>query len=762
NLAGDIDSTNITLDGAVTADGSGNQTFDAGTGTLRAKNAVTKTNAGNLTLSGETLVDLEGKVQVNAGDLVITDIVDAEADLQASGLVHLQHLANVAGNVRATGSDITFEKAVTADGSGNQTFDAGTGTLWAKDTITKTGPGNLTLGGDTLVNLDGKVQVNAGNLAITDPANAEADLEASGSVTLNGPANLAADIDSTNITLNQAVTADGSGNQTFDAGTGTLWAKNTITKASLGDLTLSGEADIDLDGTVDVLAGNLAITDDFSARGDLLASGDITLSGSPVNATLDGSGDQSIDAINGTLTANGYLSKITNGSLLLHGGSSGLAVDVAGTMGVASGNLRILAENGDIQLSGNLTSLNGGVSIISGVGSIYSVGNAGALNVAITASSNDGTGNTGVALNNGGKAAIVIISKETLTLGTNATLTAGGLYNAGLLDDRPAVYFLNSGELGGERIDVAIYLASNTGNVHVGSGQVTAAPGGTMVVDAYQNVAFGNPFVSSLGNDGVDWLEACSRITTSLEDAADKGSLPFADDEDAMDVLLSGPYMLRGNSLVQAEVFYGEPEEVINVSTTEAEASSTVVLTSPEIEGETMEIGGMVAESMQWLGEELGLCQGDETGEEDSRCQEITQTYLAGAYLQATDLRPHQAANQLRQLAAILQDTGGTRNAALSLVINEFTQPELPPSAEQLASIGQVLEQHSNDGTHYAVARAWLEALTEYVSILVDNIGWSQDESVEFVMGKYGPSVTEASNISITAFIQMYLESNAG
>ena len=181
------------------------------------------------------------------------------------------------------------------------------------------------------------------------------------------------------------------------------------------------------------------------------------------------------------------------------------------------------------------------------------------------------------------------------------------------------------------------------------------------------------------------------------------------------------------------------------------------------MESETVEVGGgMVSENLQWLGEELGLCQGDETGEDDSRCQEVTQAYLAGAFLQATDLRPNQAATQLRQLAGLLQDTGGSQNAALGQVINEFTQPEIPPSSEQFASIGQVLALHSADGTHYAVARQWLDALTEYVSILVDNIGWTPDESVEFVMGKYGPAATEPGDVSITAFIQMYLENNAG
>jgi hypothetical protein len=45
---------------------------------------------------------------------------------------------------------------------------------------------------------------------------------------------------------------------------------------------------------------------------------------------------------------------------------------------------------------------------------------------------------------------------------------------------------------------------------------------------------------------------------------------------------------------------------------------------------------------------------------------------------------------------------------------------------------------------------------------MLTEIGWSSDDSVAFVMGKYGPTVTEAGNISVIAFIQMHLEDFAG
>ena len=55
-----------------------------------------------------------------------------------------------------------------------------------------------------------------------------------------------------------------------------------------------------------------------------------------------------------------------------------------------------------------------------------------------------------------------------------------------------------------------------------------------MVVDAYDTVVFGGTFVDALATGGVGWLEVCSRITTSLNDAANQGTLPYADDVEAM------------------------------------------------------------------------------------------------------------------------------------------------------------------------------------------------------------------------------------
>jgi hypothetical protein len=632
-------------------------------------------------------------------------------------------------------------------------FDATSGTLLASDTITKSTPaaGGLTLSG-AVVDLDGAVAVSTGLLTITDQAY------------------IADNITGAGVTFDAPVTADGGALQLFDATSGVLWAKNTITKIGSGDLTLAGETAINLDGTVDVqsptttagVGGNLFILHDFSAAGDLLATNNVVLAGSVVNATLDGDHDQWIDARNGTLTASGTISKTGAGDLTLHGGSGGLAVDLADTVSVSSGNLQVVADNGDVQVGGSLTAHSGGVSIVAENGSIYTNGASGSLNVAITGSSNDnidGSGSTGVSLPYGGKAAVVVISEDDLSFGPGAGLTAGGVYNRNRVDDRMSIYFEDAGQYGGEAIDVAVYGASLEGNVHIAAQQVYVAPGGTMVADAYDTVTFGGQFVDSLAGGTVGWLEVCSRITESLSQAEDQASLPYAGNQGAFEYLLGGSYVLRGSSFVEALVLFGEktPERLL----IDEEALATLAPLSLQLV-DVGQVQGAHFEDLQWLAEELGLCEGDTQGEDESRCQEITQAYLAGAFLQSTDLRPHRAAGQLRVLAGLLQDPDGSRIAALGRVVGEFVQAPVPPSSEQMASIASALAQHSNDGTHYAAAGQWLDALGEYVGLLNKEIGWPTGECVAFVMGKYCAPITEAGEVRTIAFIQMHLEAVAG
>jgi hypothetical protein len=422
------------------------------------------------------------------------------------------------------------------------------------------------------------------------------------------------------------------------------------------------------------------------------------------------------------------------------------------------------------EFGGVVKSENGGVSIISDNGTVRTFDNTSdtlldKLDKVDISGTSDGT--TGVDLPGpfGNKAAIVIISKKDLKIGENCNLTANGVYDPTNpdSDERRDVVF----EDDGDAIDVAIYLGTQdiTSNIDMGSGNVfienldvVAGKVGALVIDTGDTVTFTETFENSLkplgGSRTVKRLEVVSRISEDKQmaqgiDRDHTGKtprLPHADDPrnlaDGQFVLNGGVYALRGTpdgkllTLAKILALTG-PVPLVPPMPLEPEDSGEV----EEADKEAL---------MQWLVDELG--------------ESNVQTYLARAYPPSlnTDLRPYKAAARLQNFAAILKDPGGAHIAALSQVINEFIQVDAPPTEEQLAMIAQSFADHAGDGTYYAAAGQWTNALKEYIGVLNSEIGWPDDRSVVFVMRKYGSSIRESSDLKTAMFVQTYLEQAFG
>jgi hypothetical protein len=120
-------------------------------------------------------------------------------------------------------------------------------------------------------------------------------------------------------------------------------------------------------------------------------------------------------------------------------------------------------------------------------------------------------------------------------------------------------------------------------------------------------------------------------------------------------------------------------------------------------------------------------------------------------------LRPYKAAARLRNLAeTTLKGEGGLRLAALIEVVARHVAKGSQPTEEQMGLIAAELKNNE-------AARQWLEALAAYVVTLNSTeIGWTADESVDFVMGKYGTELTQGEDMRGAMFIQMYLQSAVG
>jgi hypothetical protein len=309
--------------------------------------------------------------------------------------------------------------------------------------------------------------------------------------------------------------------------------------ASGGDMTLSANTMISLGGDLSAGTdgtGSLMVTADAdginttgqdewtTSLASLYAADDVTINGNLQlgDEQFGGNWSQFVYG-GGTVTANGWARKVTEGPLYVMGGqgvsllheTSGYADPAVST---CEGDLWIYG-GGDVQIRGDVTTFGegagysydywcrptGGVAIVSGEGSVYSEeiptlnGTEKVLNISITGTS-DHEAQTGIDLvqfdiatrrttdwwdydsymEPHPRAAILIQSSDNLTIGDAATLTARGNYYSEVeigdvgrfvVDDRPAIGFLDTDGtiIGGyerdegQPFDLAIYLAS-TGN----------------------------------------------------------------------------------------------------------------------------------------------------------------------------------------------------------------------------------------------------------------------------------------------------------
>jgi len=579
---------------------------------------------------------------------------------------------------------------------------------------------------------------------------------------------------------------------------------DTIITAQGGPKILSG----DYYGDLSLLSGDVVVLGDIQSYGgnvEIYSSDDTTYLGGDVtayenvllnnNTKLFGSGDQTVEAETGTLTANGYVRKVTSGDMWLIGGSDELAVDLnydgcgPGTS-TYMGNLWILGQ-GDIQISDDVTTFGpglcapggtpctgwetGGVAILSNAGKIYTRDgvNDDTLNVSITGNSDhhEGLGVYGPSTPDN-KLAIAIASAEDLKIGSDAELRAYGRYYDDV-DDRGSIDFLDvpatiGGALRdeGDPFDAAIYLASIEGDVDVSSpvsimsrepafpvlnGTTTTendvryvcVPKGAMVIDAYDTVTFdggvpGGLFEASLAAGQVgDRLEVVSRITEWLFQAV--GRLPYAGG--------GGPfpagynYVLRGAGLDNPGITDGRAWVLENP---DGPAAPLPLEEFPVIEGCPV--------LMQAAALELGI--GSET----------IQVAMARGLAMTPNIQPCDACANIVNYARVLQDVDGTRMAAMLQIFNEIAPVDAPFTPEMGTSIAMAFSERINDDTmpQYATAMEYVDAFVGYVLALDEGLNSPVGDSVAFVMGKYGDAVTASDNPNIGTFIATRLEATGG
>jgi filamentous hemagglutinin family protein len=162
-----------------------------------------------------------------------------------------------------------------------------------------------------------------------------------------------------------------------------------------------------------------------------------------------------------------------------------------------------------------------------------------------------------------------------------------------------------------------------------------------------------------------------------------------------------------------------------------------------------IEVSGCPA-LVKWAAEEVGI---------DER---LVQIWVANSLVSTGNIQPCNACQGLKNAAKILQDADGSHIAALAQVVNEFASSTAPPTEEQMVVIADAIARNRNEDSYYAVADEYLEALTTYVGILSDEMGFSATESVQLVTDKYVGRLAQGQNVGVAAFIAASLAALGG
>ena len=804
---------NVSITGTTNSIAGNTSFLNTGTVTLGDSAGDTTTFTGGVTATSPSALNIAGTVattntQMNLGDTTIT----ADSTLKSgSGVINVASITDGASSFSLDAGDGSQTGAITFSGNAtindldtfasgyNVAFQGASNTIDTDTTFLNTG--TVTLGngaGDSLTFTGGLDTTSGSGTSIAGTVATTAQDIDLGATTLTSNSTLNTGAGAGNITFQNTLdgTTDLAEDLTLTAGTANTDFDATVGGIhDLGDVTINSATNVTIDSAFN--ANNISITASNTTANNITAAVDLTLNstttvangailsaGNDLNvgpASLTGDGALTLIATGGGISGSGTIQANdgvgTQGDLTLRQSDSlnlatftfgnqsttdltaqsyngGVTIDKTkpanaadkwqSITATAANNIELQGTD-DIKLGGNLTSASGGVSIISDDGTVITVGDTILDNVTITGNPAAGGGvDLDPAMPGSGEAAIVIRTKEDLTLGSNVELIANGQYDPQQNDDRYAVGFEDSISGGGDQIDVAIYLRSHRtdavgepiGNVTVNS-KVTMDNKGTMVIDAGEKVTFGGKFNESVFNQ-THRLEVVSRRSNDLNEVMRYGRLPYANNPEAIrdwfnetTGYFAGAYVLRGVKTLLAEVLaLTNPVPLVPPRPLE-----------PEFRGK---VEGPDTEALANLLSELGIG---------------VQPYMTEAYANSlsTDLRLYKAAEKLQKLMPVLEDADGTRIAGLRKVVAQFFPTLDMLSEEQMDSFNKVLESHKGDGTDFDLAGQCILALREYVNILSTEIGWPVEKSVEFVMGRYVPRLTENDEIRI-AVIQMHIQ----
>ncbi len=152
------------------------------------------------------------------------------------------------------------------------------------------------------------------------------------------------------------------------------------------------------------------------------------------------------------------------------------------------------------------------------------------------------------------------------------------------------------------------------------------------------------------------------------------------------------------------------------------------------------EISGKPA-LVKWVAEEIGVNE------------RVVDVWFANTLASARDIPPVDSYSSFKKSAKILKDATGKHGSALSQVVNEFASSTAPPTEEQMASIAEAISGATESESVYALAGEYVDSLENYVTFLVTEMDFSQQDAVAFVTEKYIDRLAEKESVGVATYV---------
>jgi hypothetical protein len=292
----------------------------------------------------------------------------------------------------------------------------------------------------------------------------------------------------------------------------------------------------------------------------------------------------------------------------------------------------------------------------------------------------------------------------------------------------------------------------------------TATAGGSSTSPVLVTITMRNT-LPELNNDGVTTNEITPVLGNVLTNDYD------ADGDPLTSSLVSGPanaseFQLNSDgsfSYTPAEDFVGTDSFTYSASDPQVDATpgqATVTITvdegpppvsktaPPPAPGVDVriepEISGKPA-LVKWVAEEIGVNE------------RVVDVWFANTLASARDIPPVDSYSRFKKSAKVLRDPTGKHASALSQVVSEFASSTAPPTEEQMASIAEAISGTTESESVYALAGEYVNSLENYVTFLITQMDFSQEDALAFVTDKYVDQLAEKKSVGVAAYVAAVL-----